>query len=333
MVSGSESVVVTPNLDPLLAAVALPFRGLYYPFGFPAQIETNSHLVVKASEANWAGLMPRFDEPAVLVRVAVSERAVGECPDTPVYRAQRNLLSVVADRDNFGCCDLERGFGAAWLSSTVAEETEYLRYCFLEGMVCSLIESLYLVSLHAACVAMDGRGVLLSGDSGAGKSSLAYACARRGWTYISDDCSSMVRKRNTRSVIGTPDIIRFRENAAELFPEVGVRKPRIRAKRDPSIEIRTSEFPGVRTALESAVDHILFLDRSPRYGAGAQLTPYPREEARRRLDPGVWPSELASTPQREAAVDRLLTAPTYELKYRDLGPAVERLEELVRRGG
>ncbi len=264
MVSGSEFAVMTSDSDPLLAAVALPFQGTYYPFGFPARIETNSRLVLRGAEANWAGEELRFQEPPVVLRVIVSEGPAGECPNNPVYRAQRNFLILVADRDNFGCCDLERGFGAAWLNAAVAEETEYLRYCFLEGMVTSLIESLYLVSLHAACVALDGSGVLLSGDSGAGKSSLAYACARRGWTYVSDDCSSIVRKLKTRSVIGTPDIIRFRENASELFPEAGGRKPRIRANGEPSIEIRTSELAGITTAFESVVDHIVFLDRRPR---------------------------------------------------------------------
>ncbi len=180
---------------------------------------------------------------------------------------------------------------------------------------------------------MEGSGVLLSGDSVAGKTSLAYACARRGWTYVSDDCSSMVRKHNTRSVIGTPETVRFRESAAELFPEVGGRKPRIRANGDPSIEIRTSELLDIKTDFESAVDHVVFLDRQPRYGADAQLILYPKEDARRRLSPVVWPSELEFTTERRAAVDRLMTAGVYELRYRDLAPAVERLEELVRRSG
>lgn len=333
MDSGSELAAVASDIDPLLAAVEMPFWGVYYPFGFPARIETNSRSVLMAAEANWARGKLRFEEPPVLLRVVVSDGPARECPDKPVYRAQRNLLHLVADRENFGCCDLDRGFGAAWLNSTVAAETDYLRYCFLEGMAASMIESLYLVSLHAACVARDGSGVLLSGDSGAGKSSLAYACARRGWTYVSDDCSSMVRRMNTRSVIGAPDIVRFRENASTLFPEIGGRKPRIHANGDPSIEIRTSEFPGIETAFESAVDHIVFLNRGPQHGAGAQLVARPREEARRQLNPVVWPAELASSAEREAAVERMLSAGIYELRYRDLDPAVERLEELARRGG
>ncbi len=332
MATGSESASVVYTSDPLLASVALPFHDLYHPFGFAARIETNDRLVLKAAEANWRGSGPRFPEPPGVLRAIVSGSGGGPCPDSPVYRAQNHLLSLTAGRDNFGCCDLERGFGALWLSPAVAAETEFLRYCFLEGMVASMIECLYLVSVHAACVARNGSGILLCGDSGAGKSSLAYACARRGWTYVSDDCSSLVRKSAARSVIGMPEVVRFRENAPELFPELAGRKPRFRARRDPSIEIRTGELPGIRTAFETRVDHIVFLHRRPGFQTGAHLCPFPQQEARKRLRPVVWPSEPGFAAAREAALDRLLSAGIHELRYRDLDPAVDRLEELAGRG-
>jgi serine kinase of HPr protein (carbohydrate metabolism regulator) len=42
-------------------------------------------------------------------------------------------------------------------------------------------------TLHATCVAIDGRGVLLLGPSGAGKSDLALRLIDRGATLVSDD--------------------------------------------------------------------------------------------------------------------------------------------------
>lgn len=41
--------------------------------------------------------------------------------------------------------------------------------------------------LHAAALALDGKGVLISAESGTGKTTLAVAMARRGWTYVSDE--------------------------------------------------------------------------------------------------------------------------------------------------
>ncbi len=53
-----------------------------------------------------------------------------------------------------------------------------------------------------------------------GKSSLAYACACRGWTYVSDDASSLLRSGTERKVIGNSRLFRFRPAAVDLFPEL-----------------------------------------------------------------------------------------------------------------
>jgi hypothetical protein len=42
-------------------------------------------------------------------------------------------------------------------------------------------------TLHASCIAIDGRGVLLTGASGAGKSDLALRLIDRGATLVGDD--------------------------------------------------------------------------------------------------------------------------------------------------
>ncbi|WP_116090518.1 HPr kinase/phosphorylase [Sphingomonas crusticola] len=42
-------------------------------------------------------------------------------------------------------------------------------------------------TLHASCVAIDGRGILLTGLSGSGKSDLALRLIDRGATLIGDD--------------------------------------------------------------------------------------------------------------------------------------------------
>lgn len=318
--------------DPLLIKVDLPYSAIYFPYGFPFRVETNSSEVIRAAHANWAGMNQLFSELPVLTRVVVSEGTGRECPPRPVYRAQRHLLSITADAENHACCDLEYGFGAAWISQAALQETDYFRYHFLLGMAGSMMEMLHLASVHAACVALDGSGILLAGESGAGKSSLSFACAKRGFTYLNDDCSSIVRSRNTRSVIGMSNTIRFRESAGELFSEVFGRKPAPRAGRDPSIELRTSEMPGIQTAYETMVDHIVFLDRRPEYGNAADLAPMSIDEARRRLFLDVWPTDLPAVDARREAVDRLFTAGLFTLKYRDLDPAVDRLEMLIRRG-
>ena len=56
--------------------------------------------------------------------------------------------------------------------------------------------------LHASCVAIGGRAVLLAGRSGMGKSDLALRLIDRGAVLVSDDYTE-VRRRN-RKLFATP---------------------------------------------------------------------------------------------------------------------------------
>ncbi len=324
-----RATLTTPAADPLLAATSLPHHAVYHPFGFPARIETNHPAVLEAANTSWNGLPPRFDTAPVTLRIVISPSRNETLPPPPTFRAQRHLLHLIADAANYACCDLAAGFGAAWLAESTALSPEYLRYYFLEAMALTLVEARHLLSLHAACVARHGRGLLLCGGSGAGKSSLAFACALDGFTYIADDCASLVRARPTRAVIGSPHLIRFRHSAVELFPQLAAHTPRRRANGDFSLELPTAHLSNIVTAHESPVDAILILDRSPHHPAAASLVPIPLDEARPHLCPIAWPPELWITREREQTFSRLRGAAVFRLLYRDLASAVSRCNQLV----
>ena len=66
--------------------------------------------------------------------------------------------------------------------------TELTRYELIEFAVFTLASrSQDLVPLHAACVARQGRGLLLMGDTGAGKSTLSLQCLLSGLDFLSED--------------------------------------------------------------------------------------------------------------------------------------------------
>lgn len=50
-------------------------------------------------------------------------------------------------------------------------------------------------TLHASCVAIDGRGVLIEGPSGSGKSDLTLRLIDRGARLVSDDYTVLIRDR------------------------------------------------------------------------------------------------------------------------------------------
>jgi hypothetical protein len=320
--------VVPP--DPLGASMALPFQHVLFPLGFPVQVRSNDQAVIRAAELSWGSFTQRFREAPIEIRFLISEIPTRRKPPNPAVRAQSNLVTIVADSHNFASCDLVGGFGFACLTKAAVMNRDYLRQYFLEAMAYMLLDTSRIVALHAACVGKDHQGVLLAGDSGAGKSSLAYACARRGWTYVSDDASSLVLRKPGRVVIGSPQAFRFRPSASHLFPELhGTTKAR---NGKPTMEIRTEHLPHVITADECEIDYIVFLHRSEIEVDTARLAPVSREEALRRLVQNPWPSELLILEERVAAIERLLEARCYELTYKHLHPAIDLLELMIHRG-
>jgi serine kinase of HPr protein (carbohydrate metabolism regulator) len=62
-------------------------------------------------------------------------------------------------------------------------------------------------TVHASCVAIDGRAVLITGLSGSGKSDLTLRLLDRGFALVSDD-QTLVKKTGTRLTASAPPTIR-----------------------------------------------------------------------------------------------------------------------------
>ena len=321
--------VVEPAIscDPLLLHAGLPLQRVYHPLGFSFEVITNSEEVLRAADESWGGCKRMFSQPLLQLCVLAGEEGNGLCPPTPIYRGQRNLQSIVADAGNFAVCDRDQGFASAWISRDATAHRSYLRYHFLEPLALSMLSSSYVIPLHAACVELGGKGVLLCGNSGAGKSSLAFACARAGWNFISDDASYLVRQGSGRIVAGNSQQVRLRPSAVELFPEVRHFGLTPRAAGKPSIEIPTRLLPGINTASHCRVEHIVFLNRCA--ASGPALAAFPRELAMQ------WASQsLIATGDndegRAASLCILLNAQLSELRYSGMEGAIDCLESLVR---
>jgi HPr Serine kinase C-terminal domain len=313
--------------DPLLASTPLPHRHVLFPYGFPMHIKSNDPTVIRSAELSWGAYRERFREVPVELRIIVSECVSRRQPRPPVFRAQANLLTLVSDANNYGCCDLSKGFGFACLTRAAVTHGDFLRYNFLEGMIYTLLDTQHLATVHAACVSLNECGVLLVGESGAGKSSLTYACARQGWTYVSDDASCLVMRRKGRTVVGNPRTFRFRPSASDLFPELHGHVKQRNGK--PTLEIRTDQFPHLKLAQECEVGYVVFLNRRATQEETRGLRTVSRAECFRRLFQNPWPAELDFHEDRMAAIERLIEAPAYELSYKEFSPAIELLEGLV----
>jgi hypothetical protein len=326
-----SSIALEPVInDPLMTRVPLPHEAVFFPYGFPMRIRSNSPATLRAADLSWGAYPKKFQYPPFDVRLLISNSDSPAQTEAPQSLSQGHLVSVIADAENFVCLDLNAGFGFGWATPATAGNTDYFRQCLLDVMVYYILEIRHLVILHAACVMFQGKGILLAGDSGAGKSSLAYACARRGWTYVSDDESALLRHGKESVVMGHPHRFRFRDSVGELFPELQGMKSSIRAFGKKTIEVNTDSLSPMETAGESPVDSIIFLNRAKHRSSPPKLSPLPAEEVWERLSSSLWDVQLPAYVERLAAVERLLTLPAFEICYQELNPAIDLLENIAR---
>ncbi|MBV9887206.1 MAG: hypothetical protein JO119_11720 [Acidobacteria bacterium] len=236
------------------------------------------------------------------------------------------------------------GFSFGWMTPATVADPAFFRYHFLELMTGILLGPAHFGVVHSACVSCNGHGVLLCGHSRAGKSTLAYACSQRGWTFVSDDAVQTVRKNPSRRVIGYPLSLRLRADAANLFPQLEERAVTLRQNGEFGFEIPTTELPNLKTAFTCEIDHVVFLNRA--WDGPARISPFPKDRARKWMEdvqdltftcapdrPGNRGEMLLADPtareEQNASLEPLLAGGIHELCYSDLDSAVDCLETLV----
>jgi hypothetical protein len=75
-------------------------------------------------------------------------------------------------------------------------------------------------SVHAAGLALHGRGLLLPAHSGSGKSTLALALLRAGYGFLGDDTLFLARDGESLRVCAFPDEIDATETTLAMFSEL-----------------------------------------------------------------------------------------------------------------
>ena len=153
----SKPTAIEPAVeDPLMTRVPLEYEGLFYPYGYPVRIRSNSALTLQAAEISYRASQPKVEASPLDVRVLIAESLSPARTHPPVFRSQGHLLTLVVDAENFAGLDLDKGFGFGWITRATAERFDYFRQNFLDVIIYCLLEAKYLVSGHSPRVRRNG---------------------------------------------------------------------------------------------------------------------------------------------------------------------------------
>lgn len=314
--------------DPLGYHEALPLRQRFYPLGCAVDLSTNSSAVLETAHARWSEHDPVFDDHPVAFSVVVAPEGAVAQPPVPTFRVRDHLVMLAADSAHFGCGDLTASTVACWVAEDTVRKPAYLGYHYLDPLILLLLSERYFTPIHAGCVARNGRGVLLAGSASAGKSCLSYACARAGWTLVSDDAGYMVRDDPDQRVFGRPRFLRFEFSAERLFPELRGLLATEAAKGEDVANIDSTVLPGIETATECRAEVVVFLERQA--GMTSTLTAVDEEDALKRLLAELPIAAETTRTAQVASLRKLLKKGAYRLNYDRPEDAVGKLERLVR---
>ena len=189
----------------------------------------------------------------------------------------------------------------------------------------------YLI-IHAAVLALGDAGVVLCGEPGAGKSTLAAALMHEGWRLLSDELTLVDAQCRLQPV---PRPVSLKNDSIGLIRRRYPAAVLTRTARDTTkgsvahVKVcRESLDQAERTAVPRAV---VF----PRYRADSplRLEEIPRGEALMRLIEGAFNYHLLGREGFERTADLIERSTCMELEYSGLDEALPVLRALVEGGG
>lgn len=249
----------------------------------------------------------------------------------PVYHTAGHLCFVNVGAANTIVVDMQAGYAIGFVTPSVAQDAAFVRYTFIEAAAQAMLGlARNFVVIHAACVVKAGIGLLLCAPSGTGKSTLAYACLRRGYQILAEDVVQVNLSRPQPQFWGIPWKFHLQEDSLHFFPELA--EPQVQmsvnGERKLELEIET-RFPGAaRTHIERAF--LVFLARRPTVQA-ASLEQLSLSEARRAFSV-IWSWESGWQAAYETRLLPLLTQGAYRLSINGTPDAtVTLLDEWIER--
>jgi hypothetical protein len=135
------------------------------------------------------------------------------------FEATRQLYLDFSGRARV-LCDTEGGDVCVSYLESEADSPFLLTHpCFIIPLS-ELLKRRGLYMVHAAGVSLDGKGLLIAGASGAGKTTLALALVRAGFGFLGDDTNFLRAGPDGLRALAFPDEADITPVTAGFFPEV-----------------------------------------------------------------------------------------------------------------
>jgi hypothetical protein len=336
MTGNSSAIIPDLYADPFGERVPVSGRRSLRLLGSQVEFKSNSRALLGLVDSAYEGL-PRHRlskiAPRLRIRLVLTSapppRRRGEPPPVSMV-AGAGFLGGATDTSSFVVISPETSAALVVVSPQMLRSAYHTRYELIEFAVFTLAARVQnLVSLHAACVSKKGRGLLLMGASGAGKSTVSLQCLLQGFEFLSED--SVFVAPETLLATGVPNFVHVRAESVRWINHAkqaaAIRKsPVIRRRsgvRKFEVDLRRGGYQ--LAARPPKIAAVIFLSE---LGAAGRplLIPLSRSETLRRLSADQ--AYAAAQPPWASFIRNIASLDVFELR-RGLSP-LESVEALDR---
>jgi hypothetical protein len=156
------------------------------------RFESDNRALLRLADEAYSGLpahrfASHIPEFSVRLMLAPPSRSRSRPPSITMLHAA-GFLGATTASSTFALLSVERRSALVCLAPEMLSFPYHARYELLEFAVFTLASRAQrLVPLHAACVGMNGKGILLMGETGSGKTTVAMKCLLKGFEFLAED--------------------------------------------------------------------------------------------------------------------------------------------------
>jgi len=222
------------------------------------------------------GCPPRGRLPGQLPgRLPPREDAVATFEDVELH-ASPAAYTLIVGRESVVVIDRQRKRADGHIAPAHVLRPWIVAHRIFSLTIIELLRCFDAYYLHAGCVSDGGKGILICGASGDGKSTLTYALARAGFSFLSDDGVFLRRTPSGIEAFSWPEKIKLDRRSCSFFEEL---RPWAESRTKTEIPLKSTRITSVSRRSRPAALIV------PVRGAGpsSEIRPIPRHDALARF--------------------------------------------------
>jgi hypothetical protein len=277
--------------------------------GKPILVRSNSAAILNHAVGFFS---PRNDpgktsDSIPVITLIMSDRHTHEPQDAPWFRGRGYFALARFTGADAVWFNLRSRTAFGVFSSRVVSDSARWSRDILPTIAGILAPVISIVPVHAACLTTSGAGVLLTGPSGIGKSTLAITLARLGYRFLADEWTYLAESNGEVHAWSLPVPVKLLPDAITYFPELSSYRCTTSLNGELAYEVSPQQCFTLSRAPNCRVKSLVLLERSTE--RGCRIEPVIASEAISRLAADIEPlaNQLEPAYQQQLALLQRLT--------------------------